>query len=386
MNTQPERIRCATGIGVALAATLLIGCGQTNGDGIANGNAGNATATDVLDRVIELAAESPMRDRITLANVESRDLPLNSFTAPARIAPDPSRVNRVRLPAPGVVTAVHVQPGQRVSAGEALLTVDSPEADGAVAEHAQAQATEQQARRDYERVRELYEADAVARRELMAAQTELTVAQAELSQAARLLRTMGLTAGELDQSLTVSASRAGRVLDIDVAVGEFVAEPEEPALTIADLSRVWAIASIPDNRVRFVSPDDTATLTLTAYPDETFDARIVRISDVVDEDTRSLRVYVEVDNPDARLRPAMFGSVRFSGAEQAVAAVPVGTVIWQDNRALVLVENGNGHFEPREVTVAARSGDWLPVASGLTAGERVVTDGALLLLGQPRAR
>ncbi len=378
-------IRCTSGICVAVATSwLLAGCGMAANDRDAVER--TATGANAMSGAIEIPADSPMLSRITVANVELRELAMNRFVAPARIAPDPALSTRVRLPAPGIVTQVHVRPGEVVQQGQPLLTIDSPEADGAVAAHAQAVAAERQAGRDLERVRELYEADAIARRELIEAETELTVAQAELAQTTRLLRTMGLTAGELDQSLTVSASRAGRVLDIEVAAGEFVAEPEESVLTIADLSRVWAIASIPENRLRFLSPDDSAELTLYAWPDETFDARILRISDVVDEDTRTLRVYLEVDNPDGRLRPSMFGSVQFSGDQRAVAAVPMGTVIWQGGRALTLVETGSGLFEPREVTVAARAGDWLPVESGIAAGERVVTDGALLLLGQPRAR
>ena len=159
-------------------------------------------------------------------------------------------------------------------------------------------------------------------------------------------------------------------------------EVPRPQPTVADLSTVWLSADVPEPFIRFVHVGDAVTIGLVAFPDEVLTGRVARIGDVLDPQTRSLKVNVELANPQGRFRPDMYGTIRHSGPMSLSAVVPAAAVIQEYGRSVVFLERGPGQFERRTVTTGVRAGDRLAVRSGLESGDRVVVDGAVLLKGQ----
>jgi len=357
---------------VALAA-----CGSDDG-------AAQPTASLTVSETgtIVLQPESPMLQRLRVDQVETRTIPISTVNIPARLQMDPVQSANIRLPVPGRINTIDIAIGDNVTENQRLMTVDSAEAGEAVSAYRQASAAARRAQQDLDRARELQRIDAIPRRELLEAETELEFAEAELAHATRQLNVLGLQPDAADQPLALLSPVAGKVLDISVSRGEFIADDDEPVAVVSDLSRVLAMASLSENRLRQLGTDIEVSLSLTAWPGETFSGQLRRISDVVDEESRTVSVFVEVENPDGRLRPAMFGNMTLSSAPVDSVVVPVGTVVYHNNRAMVLVETAAGQFEPREVRVGARRDDLLPVLEGLDSGERVITDGAILLIGQ----
>jgi multidrug efflux pump subunit AcrA (membrane-fusion protein) len=100
---------------------------------------------------------------------------------------------------------------------------------------------------------------------------------------------------------------------------------------------------------------------------------------VLDPQTRTLKVYVELPNPGGRLRPEMFGSVRQAGTPRMVPVLPAEAVVQEYGRSTVFAERAPGQYERRPVTLGRPVGERLPVLSGVHAGDRVVVDGAVLL-------
>lgn len=331
---------------------------------------------------IVLQPESPMLQRLRVDTVATRTIPVSTLTVPARLQADPVQSANIRLPVPGRINSIDVAVGDTVTENQRLMTVDSAEAGEAVSAYRQANAAARRAQQDLERARELQRIDAIPRRELLEAETELEFAEAELAHAARQLSILGLEPGATDQPLALFSPVAGKVLDIAVSRGEFIADDDEPVAVVSDLSRVLAVASVSERRLRQLGRESDVSLSLTAWPGETFTGQIRRISDVLDEDSRTVSIYVEIDNTGGQLRPAMFGTMTLSSPAVDTAVVPVGTVVYVGDRAMVLVETSTGRFEPREVRVGARRDDVIPVLEGLSSGERVITDGAILLVGQ----
>jgi cobalt-zinc-cadmium efflux system membrane fusion protein len=165
-----------------------------------------------------------------------------------------------------------------------------------------------------------------------------------------------------------------------VAPGEFHSDTAQPLMTIADLSAVLVTADVPENLIRLVALDEAMQIELAAYPGETFSARVVRIADTVEPKTRTIKVQAALPNPDGRLRPEMFGRVRHSRATTATPAAPQSAVLHRGGGDVVLVELSPGRFEVRPVKIGPRSGEWLGLVEGVKVGEKVVTDGGLLLL------
>jgi cobalt-zinc-cadmium efflux system membrane fusion protein len=285
--------------------------------------------------------------------------------------------------------------GDAVRQGQPLFTIESPDADAATSTHLQADAAVTQARAtllkaqgDAERTRDLFDHNAVARKEVLNADSALAQAQAALDQALaareqaeRRLMVLGLTPRDFKQQLTVRSPLSGKVLELSVVPGEYRNDTSAPVMTIADLSTVWVSSQVPETYIRFIQPHERIEIRLVAYPDETFEGRVRQIADTVDPQTRTVKVHAELDNPQGRFRPEMFGSIHHIQSITRMTVVPPGAVIEGDGRAMVFIESAPGTFQQRPVVLGKKAGAGVRVVSGLKAGETVVVDGAMLLSG-----
>lgn len=343
---------------------------------------------------VELPEDSPMLAMVRLEAADERALATDEVVSPAKIEIDPSRLSHVLLPVTGRVTEVDVRVGDHVHAGDVLLQLDSPEAGAAIAHFEQsegdrlaAKAALIKATADLERVRGLYLHDAVARKELdnveaahAEARASVLRAEADRRQALRRLQLLGLRVRGAGDTVAVRAPISGIVLELHVAPGEFRSDMAQPLITIADLSRILVTADVPENAIRRVALGEPVEIELVAYPGEVFSAEVVRIADRVEPSTRTVEVHADLPNPQGRFRPEMFGRMRHSESTASMPTVPQSAVLARHGQDLVLVERGRGRFEVRPVKIRARAGDRVGLASGVRAGERVVSDGGLLLL------
>lgn len=155
---------------------------------------------------------------------------------------------------------------------------------------------------------------------------------------------------------------------------------------IADLSKVWVLADVPEAEVGRVVTGQQAALTVAAWPGETFTGKVTFIYPAVNTGSRTLQARVELDNPAMKLRPGMYGEVAIQvGASEAVV-VPREALVDTGELRYVFVSRGNGRFEPRRVEPGLESGGRIAILSGLTEGETVVTTSAFLLDSESRLR
>lgn len=349
----------------------------------------------VEDGCIRIPPNSPMLAQLRVAPVETAELPTAEVVAPGKIEVNPNRVAHILLPVAGRVTSVMVKLGDAVREGQPLLAVQSPDADAAMSTYLQAQASVTQAKAavgkaqaDLDRLRDLFAHNAVAKKEVLDAENALTQARAALAQtvaaheqAVQRLALLGLKPGDFKQQVIVRAPLAGKVLDLSVVPGEFRNDTSASLMTIADLSTVWVAADVPESYIRFVQIGEPVEINLVAYPGETFEGRVMRIADTVDPQTRTIKVGAEMQNPQERLRPEMFGSIHHIEAKKTVPIVPVGAIVQGDEHPMVFVEQAPGQFRQTSVTIGKRTGELAPILSGVRAGERVVVDGVMLLSG-----
>lgn len=386
------------GLSIALAALATGACGR----GETAAGAATSAASPAAD-VVVVPADSPQLQQIRVEPVKVAEVASEELVAPARIVADPNRTARVLPPVQGRVTAVLVRLGDRVEQGQPLVTLESPDADAAVATFLQAQAGERQARAtlqkaetDLARASDLYQVRAVAEKDLLAAQNDaaqarlgLEGAEAARQQAFRKLELLGLEPATFRQAALVRAPISGKVLEVNVAPGEYrgaVATHSDtttpPLLTIADLGTVWVQADVPEPLLRLVHVGQPVTITLVSFPDEVFGGTVSRIGDVLDPQTRSLKVTVTLPNPAGRFRPEMFGSIRQPGPRHSLPVLPADAVVLEYGRPVVFVERAPGQFERRAVATGARAESLVAITRGVQAGERIVVDGAVLLRGR----
>lgn len=376
-----------------IAGLLLAGCGRAPEPPPTGQN--GKSATQANSGRIEIPADSPKLKQIQIAEVKLASMPTDEFTVPGKVEVNPNHISKVVLPVAGRVSEVLVRFGDAVRKNDPVLTVESPEADAAAsaAMQAEAQVTDvtaslNKAQQDFDRVAELFKGDAIAKKEVVAAETTLAQAKTALrqaqtaqQQAAARLEMFGLKPGSFRQRIVVRAPLSGKVTEMSVVAGEYRNDLSAPLLTIADLSSVWISAEVPESAIRLVKTGEIFDVSLSAYPGEVFHSRVARLSDSVDAQTRTLKVWAELANTGGKLRPEMFGEVRHIESYHQVPVIPVRSVIQTQGKAVVYRETGPGKFEPATVEIGRRSGDLVPVTNGLSAGDRIVVDGAMLLRG-----
>jgi cobalt-zinc-cadmium efflux system membrane fusion protein len=374
----------------------LAGCGRREANPQAASAAPAPSEKRLSDGTVVFPSDSPQLREIRVADVSTAEVPLDEVVSPGKIETNPNRVSRVMLPLAGRITAVMTKLGDAVQRGEPLLMLESPDADAAASTYLQAQAGVTQAKAnlikaqaDSERASELYKHGAVASKDVLTADNALAQAkaaldqaQAALEQSSRRLGILGLEPGSFGQKVTVRAPISGKILEMSVSPGEYRNDPSAPLMTIADLSSVWVSSEVPESVIRFIQPGERIDVTLTAYPGETFRARVTRIADMVDPQTRTIKVRAELDNARGRLRPEMYGTIRHTETTRMLPVVPVAAVVQDEGRSAVWIEQAPGRFRPVEVKTGERLDGTLPVLHGLKAGDRVVVDGAMLLRAQ----
>jgi cobalt-zinc-cadmium efflux system membrane fusion protein len=389
------------------ALWLTVACERPSGSS-SSATAGQAPAAAASDgiggtNVVAVPPDSPQFKQLRVEAVRARDVVADEVVAPGRVGVNPNRVSRVLPPVQGRVLEVMAKLGDSVDQGQPLLSLDSPDADAAIATNFQAEATERQTKfalqkadLDFRRAKELFTFQGIAEKDLLQAQNDQAtatsnyeIAQAVREQARRKLELLGLRPGEFHQPTVVRAPISGKVLEVNVTRGEFrgaVASHSDtttaPLMTIADLSTVWMFSDVPEPYIRFIRVGEPVEITLVAFPGEVLRGHVAQIADMLDPQTRALRVHVELPNPGGRFRPEMFGSIRHAGAVRSLPVVPLAAVVQEYGVTVVFVELTPGRFERRQITIGPRRGDVVAALTGLKVDERVVVAGAMLLKGQ----
>jgi membrane fusion protein, copper/silver efflux system len=176
-----------------------------------------------------------------------------------------------------------------------------------------------------------------------------------------------------------TAPRDGIVLERNAVEG-MRANPGDVLFRIADISVVWALVDVAERDLGSIAVGQPVTIRARSFPGRIFSGTIAVIYPQVNKDTRTARLRVELANRDFALLPDMYVDAGIDAADPApVLAVPDSSVLDTGSRQAVLVDKGEGRFEPRDVTLGRRGGGYIEVRSGLSDGEAVVTSANFLI-------
>jgi membrane fusion protein, copper/silver efflux system len=155
----------------------------------------------------------------------------------------------------------------------------------------------------------------------------------------------------------------------------------EPLYRLVDFSHVWVIAEVYEQDLPMVQIGQAAEVALDAYPGETFKGAVSFIYPTLTQATRTAKVRVELDNPDGKLKANMFAAVQLSAdmASAGVLSVPDNAILDTGKRQTVLIERGEGRYEPREVKVGRRADGYVEILDGVAKDEKVVVSANFLI-------
>lgn len=328
---------------------------------------GEAEAAPSTPGEVVISAEKVQKLGVRTEPAAMRELD-RVVRAAGRVEIDERRVHAVAPKFEGWVEKLHVNvTGQPVTRGQPLFEVYSPELVSAQREYAIA-AQGVAALRDASpeaqaSMRQLAESS-------LARLRNWDISDAQLQALAK--------SGEARRTLTLRAPVSGIVLEKKALSGmRFM--PGESLYQIADLSSVWVVADVFEQDIAQVTVGAPATITLSAFPGETFSGKVSYIYPTLNEQTRTIPVRVELPNPGLRLKPAMYAHMELAAKGGSVLTVPLSAVIDSGTRKIVLVQVAEGRFAPREVKLGARGDNHVAVLDGVRAGEPVVVAANFLI-------
>jgi len=203
----------------------------------------------------------------------------------------------------------------------------------------------------------------------------------------RLIERFGLTPGQVARLrregdagdvVTYLSPIEGTVIGKNVVEGEYVDEGTT-MFELADLSRLWVTASVPERESALVRTGSRAEITVEAYPGEKFPGRVVLLEPILDAESRAVRVRLEISNRDGKLRPNMYARVGMTSQVRRGLVVPSSAVLYTGENPVVWVESGPGEFSPRRVHAGFTVNGVTEILDGLSAGETVAATGGFLI-------
>ena len=284
----------------------------------------------------------------------------------ATVAPDESRISHAHTRVAGWVEQLDVNTtGEMVRAGQPLARIFSQELLSSQTEYLAA--------------RRATAASGIASAVIASGRTRLTVLGMSPEEITEIEQS-----GEPKRLVTLVAPRSGVVVNRGISVGTAV-DPSTPLLTIADLSRVWVLAEVPEAGIAAIRVGSMARLEFPASGRDPFTARVDFLYPTLTERTRTLRVRFSVGNPRGTLRPGLYGNAIFELPGATTLTVPRDAVVDTGRQQHVFVSIED-RFEPRPDTLGVQLADRIEILSGLASGERIVSAGVFLLDSESRLR
>lgn len=377
-------------------ALLLSACGS-GPDAPAGRAAETPAASAPVPREMRVPADLQKAWGVTTGPVQRLSL-AGALRIPGVLALDQKRSAHVSAILEGKVVSVSADLGDAVKRGEVLVVLHSPAFAQAQSAFLQAGSRRRIARREFERAAELLASESIQQKEYQrrkaddeAAATEFALAESTLHslgwdhpQIDALVERASKSAADasdlVDPYLRVRSPVAGRVVVRDVVLGEHV-PPDKLLFAVSDLSVLWALLDAREQDLPALASAEGVSVESQVYPGRSFDGRLTRVGDIVDEKLRTITLRVEVPNPGLLLKPNMYvqGLVRTRGPGRQALGVPEAAIQTIDGEPSVFVLAGGAAFTVRAVEPGERVGTSRTITKGLDGSEIVALAGAFNL-------
>jgi membrane fusion protein, heavy metal efflux system len=336
-------------------------------------------SSDATSTTSEAAEKKPPVNLLATATVEPVEMALvkNELTLTGKITVNQDKVVKVFPLVGGHIEAIKTDLGAYVTKGQVMAVIRSGDMADLEQQAVTAQSQLAVAQKNLQVADDLTKGGLTSQRELVAAREQLVATKGELNRVNERRKILG-GGGSV---YTMKAPVSGFVVEKTAAPGMEI-RPDDPEnlFTISNLDQVWVMASVYEADISNVHQGDMTKITTLSYPDKIYTGRIDKIFNVLDPESKTMKVRVTLTNPDYKLKPEMFAnvSVTYPGRDQRIA-IPANALVFDKSRNFVILVNAKNEPMVREVSIFKTIGQTTYLSGGLAAGDKIVTKNQLLV-------
>lgn len=356
-------MRYKTGIqaGLALCVMILSACGGKEQE----------------ESIETFSMSDAMLKKCEFYTAENQDVK-NSIRLFGKIEADNNKMAQIYPILSGVVTSIHVGLGDYVKQGQIMASIQSVEIAGFQKDRLDAINGVATAEKNLQVAKDLFSGKLNSERDVTIAAKELEMAKAELKRINEIYSIYNLKSGSV---YNIVAPMSGFVITKTLFQNEQLRSTDAEALfTIAETKEIWAVANVNEIDISKIKEGYDVTVQTLAFPDRPYYAKIQKIYNVIDAQTKSMKIRISIPNEDFKLKPEMNCTVDVHYSEnQQMVTVPSSSIIFDKSKYWIMVFKNRHDIETREVEVYRQLGDISYIKNGLKPGEKIISKNGLLI-------
>lgn len=302
----------------------------------------------------------------------------HDYNLVGKISFDQDHVVKIFPLVSGIVTDVKISLGDYVKKGQILAIIKSTEMAGVQNDLVIARSNLAIAEKTYTATADMYKSGIVSEKEYTAAKKELDKAQSEVNRASSVHSIYGSGS---QSDYIVRAPISGYIVEKQVSANMQI-RPDNSSnmFTISDLQNVWVMANVYESDIAHIHQNEKVEVTTISYPDKHFTGTINKIYNVLDPDTKTMKIQININNKEGLLKPEMFANVNVEQkTDSTMLCVPSNAVIFDRNQNWVVVYKDKCHVEARKIDVISKNLNSTYIRSGLKPGEKIISSLELLI-------
>ena len=351
---------------VLFTSTILFSCNNKNEE---TTNAPQQVCiSDSMAKIISI-------DSATTGNID------NELKLSGEVNFSDSRVVKVFPFSSGKILNVKVSLGDRVSKGQVLAIIKSADVAGNYSDLSTASNDVVIAKKQLDNEESLYKNGIASEREYIEAKE---IYQKSVTNASKVREQININGGghtSANGTYVVTAPMSGYVVEKKITEGGFIRNDNgDNMFTIGDISEVWVWANVYESDIAKVKEGYTADVTTLAYPDKIFNGVVDKVNQVLDPETKVMKIRVKLKNENQELKPEMFANIMIRNREGVEAvAIPFAALIAENGKNYVIVYKDKCNMKVQEVDILKTVGDKTYLRSGLAPGDRIISKNQILL-------
>jgi membrane fusion protein, heavy metal efflux system len=330
---------------------------------------------------IIIPEKSVLKEKLKIETVKSEPYQFK-LTTTGIVKAIPNKYAQIASPFAGRIIRSFVKLGQRVAIDSPIFEISSPSFFEAGKAYYQSKQEMLLAEKNLKRQQDLLNHGVGIQKEVEEADVNYELTKRDLENCVARLKVYHVNPDDLvlGQPLIVRSPIEGEIIDDKIVIGQYLKEDAEPIAIVAELSKVWVVGQLKEKDINAIHELDEVGVKISGMPDLTIKGKVYHISEMLDEATRSVQVFIECNNKERNLKPGMYVTTQFSEAINQTILISTSSVLQLEGSSFVFVQLAGNRYLKRSIETSGTDKDRVILKSGLKTNEEIVSQGGFYLL------